>query len=143
MSFDIKISSGDIAIGRSGDLDTVYDNDKLRQDIVKILLTKLGENKFHPNYGSKVGALEIGFVADQELVELDLQSSVEDAIRYLMRAQQMQQKRQYLTPGEVIVGIKNILVERDLLDPRMYNIYVSVYTKKLTVITETIPVRII
>src|SRR5690606_20124154 len=120
-----------------------YDNDKLRQDIVKILLTKLGENKFHPNYGSKVGALEIGFVADQELVELDLQSSVEDAIRYLMRAQQMQQKRQYLTPGEVIVGIKNILVERDLLDPRMYNIYVSVYTKKLTVITETIPVRII
>jgi len=143
MSFDIKINSGDIAIGRSGDLDTVYDNDKLRQDIVKILLTKLGENKFHPNYGSKVGALEIGFVADQELVELDLQSSVEDAIRYLMRAQQMQQKRQYLTPGEVIVGIKNILVERDLLDPRMYNIYVSVYTKKLTVITETIPVRII
>jgi phage baseplate assembly protein W len=143
MSFDIKITSGDITIGRSGDLETVYDNDKLRQDIIKILLTKLGENKFHPSYGSKVGALEIGFVADQELVELDLQSSVEDAIRYLMRAQQIQQRRQYLTPGEVIVGIKNVLVERDLLDPRMYNIYISVYTKKLTVITETIPVRII
>lgn len=143
MSFDIKITSGDIAIGRDGDLDTVYDNDKLRQDIIKILLTKLGENKFHSNYGSKIGALEIGFVADQELVELDLQSSVEDAIRYLMRAQQVQQRRQYLTPGEVIIGIKNVVVERDLLDPRMYNVYISVYTKKLTVITETIPVRII
>lgn len=143
MSFDLKISGGDISIGTNGDLNTVYDNAKLRQDIIKILLTKIGENKFHSTYGSRVGALEIGFVADKELIELDLQSSVEDAIRYLIRAQQVQQRRQYLTPGEVISGIKSIIVERDKLDPRMYNIYVSVYTKKLTVITETIPVRII
>lgn len=143
MSFDIKISGGDISIGSNGDLNTVYDNDKLKQDIIKILLTKMGENRFHSSYGSKVGALEIGYVADKELVELDLKSSVEDAIRYLMRAQQNQQQRQYLTPGEVIAGIKDIKAERDRLDPRMYNIYVSVYTKKLTIITETIPVRII
>ena len=78
---------------------------------------------------------------NKELVELDLQSSVEEAIRYLMRSQQNQQRRQYLTPGEVIAGIKSIQVERDKLDPRMYNIYISVYTKKLTVIVETIPVR--
>lgn len=143
MSFDIKITGGDISIGRSGALETVFDNNKLRQDIIKILLTNKGENKFHKSYGSKVGALELGYVADQELVELDLQSSVEDAISYLINAQKIQQRFQYLTPGETIVSINNIFVERDLLDPRMYNIFVSVYTKKLTVITESIPVRII
>lgn len=143
MSFDLKIVGGDIAIGRDGDLETVFDNKKLRQDIVKILLTRVGENKFHPSYGSKVGALEVGFVPDRELIEMDLNSSVEDAIKYLIRAQQNQQKYQYLTPGEIIVGIKNINVERDLADPRMYNVNISVFTKKLTTITETIPVRII
>ena len=122
---------------------TVFDNNKLRQDIIKILLTNLGENKFHVSYGSKTGALNIGHVADQELLELDLQSSAEDAIRYLIRAQINQQKSQYLTPGEVISGIKSVTAERDKLDPRMYNLYISVYTKKLTVLTEIIPIRII
>ena len=143
VSFDIKIINGDISIARDGSIDTVFDNDKLRQDILKILLTKIGENKYHPSYGSKAGSLEIGSVPDKDLLELDLQSSAEDSIRYLIRAQANQQKYQYLTPGEVIAGIKNIAVERNFNDPRVYNIYISVYTKKLTVITESIPVRII
>jgi phage baseplate assembly protein W len=143
MSFDLKILNGDISIDNNGDIETVFDNNKLKQDIIKILLTRIGENKFHQSYGSKVGALEIGSVPDQDLVESDLQSSVESSIRYLIRLQQEQIKYQYLTPGEVIVGINRIAVERDLLDPRMYNIFISVYTKSLTIITETIPVRIV
>lgn len=143
MSFDLKIVNGDISIDRDGSLKTVFDNDKLRQDIIKILLTKLGENRYHVTYGSKIGALEIGSVPDQELLELDLQSAAEDSIRYLIRAQRVQQRSQYLTPGEVIAGIRNIFAERDRVDPRVYNIFISVYTKKLTVITESIPVRIV
>lgn len=143
MSFDLKIVRGDIVFNKDGDVSTVFDNAKLRQDIVKILLTKPGENKFHPLYGSNTGALQVGHIADQALLELDLSSSAEDAIRYLIRLQQQQQKYQYLTAGEIIVGIKNISVVRDLLDPRMYNIFISVYTKNLTTIEETIPVRII
>lgn len=143
MSFDLKIVRGDISIGSSGDVETVFDNNKLRQDIIKIMLTNLGENKYHPQYGSRVGALELGFVPDQSLVEADLTSSAEEAIRYLIRAQRTQQQRQYLTPGEVITGIKEVRVERDRLDPRMYNIFISVYTKKLTVLSELIPVRVL
>lgn len=143
MSFDLKINRGDISIGTNGSLETVFDNAKLRQDILKILLTNLGENKFHSNYGSKIGQLDIGFIADKNLLESDLESSVDEAIRYLIRAQNNQQKYQYLTPGEVIAGIKNISVERDKVDPRLYNIFISVYTKNLNIITETVPVRII
>lgn len=143
MSFDLKISRGDISIGSNGSLDTVFDNSKLRQDILKILLTNLGENKFHSNYGSKIGQLDIGSVPDKDLLESDIASSAEDAIRYLIRAQNTQQKFQYLTPGEIIAGIKNVSVERDKVDPRLYNIFISVYTKNLSIITESIPVRIV
>lgn len=143
MSFDLKILKGDIAINPDGSLATVFDNDKLRQDIIKILLTKTGENKYHPTYGSNIGALQIGYIADKDLLELDLQTSAEDAIQWLIRSQINQQRLQYLTPGEVISGVKNIVVERDRLDPRMYNIFISVYTKKLTLVEEAIPVRIL
>ena len=52
MSFDLKIEGGDIKLEADGSLTTVFDNNKLRQEVVKILLTKLGENKYHPSYGS-------------------------------------------------------------------------------------------
>ena len=52
MSFDLSIEKGDIKIGSDGSLSTVSGNNKLRQDIIKILLTDIGDNKFHPKYGS-------------------------------------------------------------------------------------------
>lgn len=143
MSFDIKLLKNDIAIDRDGSLRTVSDNEKLRQDIVKILITELGENKFHPSYGSKVGSIEIGHVPDQELLELDLSASTENSIRNLINLQRTQARRQFLTPGETIVDIVNINVERDLLDPRMYNVFISVLTQRLTLLTESVTVRIV
>lgn len=142
MSFDLKIENGDIKIDSDGSLSIVYDNSKLRQDIVKILLTALGENKFHPNYGSEVGALKVGYVSDQEILEFDLKASVEDAIRKLMSLQKGQSLRQYITPGERIIGILGISAERDTLDPRMYSIFISVQTGSLSTITESVTVRI-
>lgn len=143
MSFDLKLLNGDISIGRNGTVETVFDNDKLRQDIIKILFTKLGENKFHVTYGSNLSKLEIGGIIDQEIVELDIQSSAEDGIKKLISMQINQSRAQYLTPGESAIGIKDIVIERDKKHPYIYNILVSVYTKKYTVISETIPVRII
>ena len=52
MSFDLALERGDIKINRDGSMKTVFGNAKLRQDIMKILLTELGDNKFHPKYGS-------------------------------------------------------------------------------------------
>lgn len=144
MSFDLQIVGGDIAINRDGSVALVRDNDKLRQDIVKILLTRLGENKYHPQYGSEVGALQIGSIPDPELLELDLSSSAESAIRKLISLQRSQARRgQFQSPGEVIVEIKGIEVARDEADPRLYNIFISVITQKLTLINDTITVRII
>ena len=64
MSFDLTLNKGDIKITNTGTVSTVTSNAKLKQDIIKILLTEVGDNKFHPEYGSHVGALEIGHYAD-------------------------------------------------------------------------------
>jgi len=143
MSFDLRIIGGDIAIGKSGDVRIVFDNDKIRQDIIKILLTKLGENKYHPSYGSEIGVLQIGHVADAALLELDLQNSAEDAIRKLIALQKSQARRQFLSPAEVIVDIVNTSVQQNEQDPRTWNIFISVLTQKLTVVEEVITIRII
>lgn len=143
MSFDLKIEGGDIVINRDGTLTTVFDNSKLRQDIIKILLTKLGENKYHPSYGSEIGAINIGQVPDQELLELDLQSSVVDAINKLMTLQRGQARKQFLTPGERIIALLGASVQRDEIDPRLYSIFITVQTGALTSISESITVRII
>lgn len=144
MSFDLKIKNGDISLAKDGSLELVRDNDKLRQDIIKILLTSLGENKYHPEYGSNVGSLEIGYVSDINIFELDLVSSAEDSIKKIMYLQMSQMKKgQFLSPGEIIASIKDVSIKRDVNDPRLYNIFVSVITQKLSQIDEVITVRLI
>ena len=143
MSFDLKIKNGDIVIDPNGSLSTVFGNSKIRQDIIKILLTRNGENRFHPRYGSDLGALKIGEVSDEKMLELDLQRSVEDAIKYLMSLQSYQSKKQVLSSGEIISAIRGISSDRDSEDPRLYNIYISVLTQKLDIVEEVITIRIV
>lgn len=142
MSFDLRLEKGDIKISADGSVESVTGNAKLRQDILKILLTEIGDNKFHPNYGSYIGSLQIGQAADERLVSLDMESSARNAIRNLMSLQRAQSKRQGLTPGEMIVDILDVSITRDQVDPRLYNIYVSVLTQNLTEINSNITVRI-
>ena len=143
MSFDLKIKNGDIKISRDGDVDVVIDNEKIRQDIVKILLTKLGENKYHAYYGSSLGALEIGGVPDRELIEGDLSRMAEESISILMRLQSNQSKTQYISPAEAIIDILDVSVSRDVSDPRAYSIGITVLTRKLTKISESVTVKIL
>lgn len=142
MSFDIRIIKGDIGINNDGSLNLVTGNSKIRQDIIKIMLTPIGDNKFHPTYGSETGVLQIGSVPDQSITESDLTSSAENAVRKLMLLQREQAKRQFLSPAEVIADIISVSVQRDQVDQRLYNIFISILTEKLETITESITVRI-
>ena len=142
MSFDLKIKNGDISLNKDGSITTVIGNDKLRQDILKILLTDLGSNKYHKRYGSYIGRLNIGDISDNMLISLDLERSAMNAVKNLMVLQRFQAKRQGLSPGEIIVDINNISVTRDDLDPRLYNVTVSVMTREITDFTTSLSVRI-
>jgi len=143
MSFDLRIRNGDLGIDADGSMKLVNNNTKLRQDIVKILLTDLGENKFHKFYGSRVGALEIGGVTDRSIIDSDLEASVRRALSNLISMQKVQLKKQFLTSGEKILEVTSVSVERDGADPRMYNVFISVLTQKLSTISEVITIRIV
>lgn len=143
MSFDLKIKNGDLVLDSSGSLVSVSGNNKIRQDIIKILLTRPGDNRFHSGYGSNLGLLKIGDVADESIVELELKRSAEEAVRYLISLQKNQSKGQILSLSEIILDITNISIERDSDDLRLYNIYISVLTQKLDVIDEVITIRIV
>tara|TARA_B100001029_G_C14989453_1_gene411116 strand:+ start:259 stop:690 length:432 start_codon:yes stop_codon:yes gene_type:complete len=143
MSFDLSIEKGDVKIRPNGSVETVSGNAKLKQDIIKILLTNFGENKFHPKYGSHVGALKIGHHADSRLAAIDVESSARNAVRNLVSLQRAQARRQALTPGEVIVDILDVRASRDNSDPRIYNVFISVLTQELTEVSSTVSVRIL
>lgn len=142
MSFDLKISNGDIILDPGGDVDIVTDNEKLRQDILKLLLTKLGSNKYHKYYGTALGALEVGGVMDKDFIEADIVSTIQEGLQVLMRLQAGQLKKQLITAGEVIASVLGVDVKRDLSDPRLYNVSVSVLTRRLTHLTESVSVKI-
>jgi len=143
MSFDLQLYKGDLKLTKDGKIGVVTRNSKLRQDIVKILLTQRGSVKYHKSYGSAIGALRVGHYTDSNLMKIDLQASVRSAIKVLMTLQRAQAKRQVLSPAEVICDIKSIKVERDISDPRLYNIFISVLTKELSEITESVTIRLI
>ena len=75
-------------------------------------------------------------------MSLDIETSARNALKNLMALQRSQSRRQALTPGETIVDILNVTVKRDDVDPRLYNIFVSVLTQELTEVSSFVSVRI-
>ena len=142
MSFDLKILKGDLVLSNSGSLKIVDRNAKLRQDILKILLTDIGENKYHQYYGCLAGKLDIGNVLSQEFFKTKLEESVYNSIVNLMTLQRYQMKSQYVSPAETIVAISGVEAFRDSADPRMWSIFVSVMTLEQNEIRESITIRI-
>jgi len=62
MSFDLKIVNNDLSINPDGTIQTTYDNEKLKQDVIKIILTPVNSNAFHRWYGSSISQRVIGQV---------------------------------------------------------------------------------
>ena len=60
-----------------------------------------------------------------------------------MRLQSNQSKTQYISPAEAIVDILDVNVSRDASDPRAYSIGITVLTRKLTKISESVTVKIL
>lgn len=137
MSFDLRIEANDLKINPDGTIQTVRDNEKLIQDIVKALLTTLGSNRFHNWYGSLLSSAMIGQVLDASLAEIEAERAVSNTLSNLIALQKTQAQTQYVSAGESIATIRDIGVTRDEIDPRQYQITVSVLTKKLTIVEET------
>ncbi|MFA5048812.1 MAG: hypothetical protein WC516_07335 [Patescibacteria group bacterium] len=137
MSFDLRIENNDLKINPDGSIQTVRDNQKLIQDIIKALLTTTGDNKFFSWYGSSLSLNLIGQVLDNDFVTSEAERSIQNTLSQLISLQNAQARTQYVSAGEMIAAIRNVTVLRSNIDPRQYDITVSVLTRKLNVVEET------
>ena len=137
MSFDFKLDGGDIKIGPSGTIVQVVDDAKLRQDLLKIILTPLGTNQLYPWYGSPINARTVGKLLDPKILKLEATNAIIYAINNLMKLQKDQERSgQFLTPSEAISQMLEVLVEQSRFDGRQFNVSVSVATRRSNVVSE-------
>lgn len=141
MSFDLKIINNDLSINNDGTLQTVYDNEKLTQDIIKSVITPIGSNPFHRWIGSTISARTIGQALDESHTEIEATRALQNTLTNLVALQSEQGKGQYVSPGEQIAAILKVGVVRSVQDPRQWEITVSVLTRKLTTVEESFTLR--
>lgn len=131
MSFDLKISDGDLVISSSGDLEKVEGLDKLIQDILKILTTPIGTNRFHPWYGSPVSKSMVGSAFDLDFISTMASSQARSSLENLQKLQKAQMAFQKVSPDEQLAAIRYVKIDRNIVDPRFFSILVSVLTSSL------------
>jgi phage baseplate assembly protein W len=143
MSFDLRINQGDIAIGSDGDLDKVYDTEKLIQDVLKILSTPLGANKFFSWYGSALTDTSVGQVADRRFITTMVNQIIRSNLETLQKMQKQQSASgQRVTAAELIAAIQGVSVNRNIVDPTFWRIVVIILSKDLKTNTAYLDVEL-
>lgn len=143
MSFDIKISKGDLAI-KSGQIQTVVDSEKLIQDILKLCLTTAGSNPLHPWYGSFLSRSIVGSAMDTGMLVQISKSQLTSALENLTNLQSAQMRNyQRVTPDEQLGAILDIMVARNSNDPRLFDVKIKAITKGYKPISTTFRVSTI
>ena len=129
MSFDLKIIKGDLVLN-TGKLQTVVDSEKLIQDILKICLTTAGTNPINPWYGSFISRTIIGNPNYSSMLVQIAKSQLNTALENLKSLQDLQIKSfQVVSADEQISVVRDISIIRNQLDPRLYDVRISVITK--------------
>lgn len=107
-----------------GDVLMIANEDVLVQAALKILLTRLRSNPYHPTYGTtimnRVGSKAVGPVAAQ------IAQEVRSALATLAATQGQQSKYQAVTASERLYAVKSVNVTQDSFDPTRFNIDVVV-----------------
>lgn len=140
MSFDLEIINGDLQIKSDGTVRVVSDTLKLRQDILKIITTALGSNKFHSWYGCAISDSLIGRNYPDNLLFSEIQTSILQSLQRLKELQISQSSAQNVSLAEMIAEIERVEIQRNPIDLRQVNIVVVVWTKRLTKIEEVFTV---
>lgn len=142
MSFDLKLLNGSISVGPDGDLDIVVDGAKLIQDVIKVIVTPVGSNRFQPQIGSLINERLIGQVLTEQNTITVLQVSVQESLITLQKLQQQQAQYQALSPSEMLVAINSIDVQRDSVEPRQLNVILKLMAGDGKLLTETFTMRL-
>ncbi|KKN50070.1 hypothetical protein LCGC14_0636450 [marine sediment metagenome] len=136
MSFDFALVGNDLSILPNGKIRTITDTPKLRQDIIKIVLTPLGSNRFHMWYGCTVGEDTIGKNLPDNMMLLDIRTSIIQSLEKLKELQMRQAIYQKVTLSELMNLIGSVNAFRTKEDMRQIKIEITVYSRNLTKVEE-------
>jgi phage baseplate assembly protein W len=143
MSFDLKLQNGDLSLSNKNDLAIVEENDKLMQDIMKIISTPLGANGLYPWYGSPITQSLIGTAFESNFISNIATVQLRSSLETLQNLQIAQAKtNQIVTPQEQIAAVQNVNVDRNLEDPRFFEIVLTVLSKAFRQTTTTLQVQL-
>ena len=132
MSFDLKISQGDLTLDQDGDLEKVEESDKLVQDILKILMTPIGANVFFTWYGSPLSETAVGQVLDRTFVNSVVTQIIRSNLETLQKLQKQQAMGgQRVSANELVAAIQTVNINRNTVDPTYWSIFIQVLTKGL------------
>lgn len=140
MSFDLALIDSDLSIKADGTMRTVEKTAKLRQDIIKIILTPIGSVRPHPWYGSTVSESTVGSLPDNFLFS-DIESAISESLDRLITLQRAQATQQNVQLSELIATVQEISADRDPRDLRLVNVRVSVVSKVLEPVEEIFAMR--
>ena len=136
MSFDLQLINSDLNIKPDGTIRTVNGTTKLKQDIIKIILTPLGSVSFHLWYGSNITDNNIGEILSDAMLNENISSAISESLGRLQKLQRAQSTGQNVKLSEIISTIREIRVQRNPIDLRQINVTVSVMSRDLTAIEE-------
>lgn len=129
MSFDLKLRNGDISL-KNGQPETVIDSEKLIQSILKICLTEVGANPLHPWYGSFLSRTIIGNPQHSGILVQIAKSQLNTTLENLKNLQDAQNRSfQRVSADEQISAIMEISVVVSQVDPRLFDVRISVLSK--------------
>lgn len=135
MSFDLKIKNGDLVIN-NGLLQTVFDSEKLIQDILKLCLTTAGTNPLHPWYGSFISRTIVGNPLNSEVLVQISKAQLNTALNNLKDLQTQQIKLfQRVSADEQLGAILDISIVRNSINPTLFDVRVNALTKGIKPIT--------
>jgi phage baseplate assembly protein W len=112
----------DLVLDYSAGLKTLSNIDKLKQDILKILITERGTNSEDENYGSLLGQQLLGKKQTLATLYASIKREVLTTIKYYQELNEDNED-----PDERISEVKSLEVTK--LDPRSYEISVVLITE--------------
>lgn len=138
MSFDVKIVNGDFKLA-NGDLATITGKDKLIQDVLKICLTDPGALPYATWFGSFASRTAIGSILDNDITLSVAKNQLQNALENLKKLQQLQvsQGTQSVLPEEQIAAITEVVIARNVNEPRLISVKLGILNKTFNKVSTT------
>lgn len=127
----------DYRFDSNGALELVRNEQKLAQDVRKIVLTEIGSNRFHTWYGTSIPALIGGKISNAALIRSKMQSDIRTALTRYADTQRLQDRALPGTvdPRERFGTLLRLDVQQDVVEPTAYNIQIAFTTRSRDIIT--------